>query len=99
MFVTVTVSHLSPIFASKAGVYPRTTTTIIEQVALNKSSLLQKNILQNTQTLQLFTKVIKMPSWQAWAQRKSGLIEREWHESQTLTMVLQNCLMKVENVS
>ncbi len=29
----------------------------IEQVALNKSSLLLKIILQNTQTLQLFTKI------------------------------------------
>ncbi len=28
---------------------------MIEQVACNKSSLLLKNILQNTQTLQLFT--------------------------------------------
>jgi hypothetical protein len=40
-----------------------------------------------------------MPSWQAWAQRKSGLIEREWHEVKALIVVLQNCLMKVENVS
>ncbi len=28
---------------------------VIEQVALNKPNLLLKNILQNTQTLQLFT--------------------------------------------
>jgi hypothetical protein len=32
----------------------------ILQVASNKSSVSQKNILQNTQTLQLFTIVIKM---------------------------------------
>ncbi len=29
---------------------------VTEQVASNKSSLLRKNILQNTQTLQLYTK-------------------------------------------
>ncbi len=28
---------------------------VIEQVALNRSNLLLKNILQNTQTVQLFT--------------------------------------------
>ncbi len=32
---------------------------IIEQVISNKSSLLLKNILQKTQTLQLFTKIMK----------------------------------------
>jgi hypothetical protein len=37
-------------------------TCIIEQVALNKSSLLLKNILQNTQTLQLYTITIKTES-------------------------------------
>jgi hypothetical protein len=31
----------------------------IEQVAWNESSLLPKNILKNTQTLQLFTKIMK----------------------------------------
>jgi len=35
------------------------TYTIIEQVAFNKSRLLLKIILQNTSTLQLFTKKIK----------------------------------------
>jgi hypothetical protein len=35
---------------------------IIKQVASNKSSLLLKIILQNTQTLQLFTKIIKTES-------------------------------------
>ncbi len=48
---------------------------LMKQVALNKSSLLLRNILQNTQTLQLFTKIIKhklstkvinMPHWRAW---------------------------------
>ncbi len=33
-----------------------------EQVSLNKSSLLLKNILQNTRTLQLLTKIIKTES-------------------------------------
>jgi hypothetical protein len=33
-----------------------------EQVAWNKSSLLQMNILQNTQTLQLYTKMIETES-------------------------------------
>jgi hypothetical protein len=36
--------------------------TIIEQVALNKSSLLLMTILQNTQTLHLITKIIKTES-------------------------------------
>jgi hypothetical protein len=35
---------------------------IIEQVAWNISSLLLNNILQNTQTLQLFTMIIKTES-------------------------------------
>jgi hypothetical protein len=57
---------------------------ILEQAALNKSNLLLTVILQNAQTLQLFTKiiykkvftkVIKMPSWMAWVQRPSGLIK------------------------
>jgi hypothetical protein len=49
---------------------------MMEQVACNKSSLLRKIILQNTQTLKLFTIDIKteiinksykkMPMWQAW---------------------------------
>ncbi len=92
----LSVSHLSPYLLPRLEFNH---ILLLEQVVLNKSSLLQKNILQNTQTLQLFAKVMKIPCWQAWAQRPSGLIEREWHESQTLTMVLQNCLMKVENVS
>ncbi len=37
-------------------------TSIAEQVALNKSSLLLKMQKQNTQTLQLFTKIIKIES-------------------------------------
>jgi hypothetical protein len=58
---------------------------MIEQAAWYKSSSLLKNILQNTQTLQLFTKIIetetltkvfKMPSRKAWAQRSSCLIKR-----------------------
>ncbi len=36
--------------------------TIIEQVALNKSSLLLEIQKQNTQTLQLFMKIIKPES-------------------------------------
>ena len=36
--------------------------TLIEQVALNRSSLLLSNILQNAQTLQLFTANIKTES-------------------------------------
>jgi hypothetical protein len=35
----------------------------IEQVALNKSSLLLMTILQNTQTLQVFTQIIKTESF------------------------------------
>jgi hypothetical protein len=35
---------------------------IIEQVASNKTSLLLKNIFQNTQALQLFTIIIKTES-------------------------------------
>jgi len=35
---------------------------IIEQVSLNKSSLLLKIQMQNTQTMQLFTKIIKTES-------------------------------------
>jgi len=55
--------------------------TIIKQVSLNKLSLLLKIILENTQTLQIFTiyrkysqKLLKMPSWKAWLMRPSGLI-------------------------
>ncbi len=36
--------------------------TMIEQVVKAKSSLLLKNIFQGTQTLQLFTKIIKTES-------------------------------------
>jgi hypothetical protein len=56
-------------------------TYVIKQVASNKSSLLQIE-KQNTQTLQqrylkqkVFTEVTKMPSWKAWVQRSSGLIQ------------------------
>ncbi len=51
------------------------------QVALNKTRLVLKIILQNTQTLQLFTKITKskvftkVPSWMAWVQRPSGVIK------------------------
>jgi hypothetical protein len=50
-----------------------------------KSSLLMKNVLQNKQTLQLFTEIIKtklftkvinLPSWKAWVYRPAGLIKR-----------------------
>jgi hypothetical protein len=58
---------------------------IIEQVAMNKSSLELKNILQSTQSLQLFTlikqkvfeKVKKMPISMDWAMRPCGSIKRE----------------------
>jgi hypothetical protein len=52
---------------------------MIEQVASNKPSLLLKNVLQNTQTLHLFTvkiksrfylqKLLKMLSRKAWVDR------------------------------
>jgi len=44
-------------------------------------------------------KFIKMPSWKAWVQRHSHLIKGEGGEAQALKVRLQNCLMKVENVS
>ncbi len=56
----------------------------IEQVALNQTSLVLKIQIQNTQTLQLFTrlikqkvytKVIKNAKQKAWVQRPSGLIK------------------------
>jgi hypothetical protein len=58
----------------------------MKQVASNKSSLSLNIQLQYTQTLQLFTKiikteqkvytkVIKMPSSKVWVQRPSGLIK------------------------
>jgi hypothetical protein len=65
---------------------------IIEQVPWNKSSLLPKNILQNTQTLKLFTRILKqkvftkvnkMPSSVAWVQKPSGLIKMR-EEAQAL---------------
>jgi hypothetical protein len=53
--------------------------SMITQVALNKSSVLLKYILQNTQPLELLTinieteiiyqKLLKMPSWKAWVER------------------------------
>jgi hypothetical protein len=58
---------------------------IIEKVACIKSSELLKIILQNTQTLQLFTKIIKqkafrkvidLPSRTAWVEKPAGLIKR-----------------------
>jgi hypothetical protein len=58
-----------------------------EEAAWNRSSLLLKNILQNTQTLQLITKnnksesiikVIKRPSRKAWVQGPSGLFKEGW---------------------
>jgi hypothetical protein len=69
--------------------YNRTSTanSIIEQVVMNKSSILLKNILQNTHTLQLHTmiiktekitqKLLKMSSWKAWVQRPGGLIKKK----------------------
>jgi hypothetical protein len=42
---------------------PNAQACIIEQVAWNKSSLLLKAILQNTQVLQLFAKIIKTESF------------------------------------
>ena len=73
-----------------------------EQVALNKSSLLQEIILQNTQTLQLlqqklYTNFSKTPSWHAWLQIPSGLIKRKRGKVQALKARLQNCLLKVDN--
>ncbi len=67
------------------GNFPVITTLMIKQAARNKSSLLLNIILQNTQTLQLFTKlitqklftkVIQMPSLKAWVERPTGLIRR-----------------------
>jgi hypothetical protein len=58
------------------------TLTIIEQDVQNQSNLFQNNILQNTQTLELFTMIIeteiiyksnKMPSLMAWVERPRGL--------------------------
>ncbi len=55
-------------------------------MALNKSSLFLKIILENTQTLQIFTiyrkysqKLLKMPSWRGWEERSIGL-SKEWVE-------------------
>jgi len=58
---------------------------MIEQVARNKSSLLLKNIIKNTQKhhnylqqilkQKVFTKAIKMPGWWAWVERPSGLLK------------------------
>ncbi len=73
---------------------------VIEQVALNKSSLLLKIEKQNTQTLQLFTKkskiftkIIKMASWEAWVKRPSGLIKSGGKHKCFLRLI------KVDNVS
>jgi hypothetical protein len=62
--------------------------SMITQVALNKSSLLLKYILQNTQTLELLTinvkteiiyqKLLKMPSWKAWAERSKDQFTVGW---------------------
>jgi hypothetical protein len=59
--------------------------SMIKQVALNKSSLLLKYILQNTQTLELLTinikteiihqTLLKMPSWKAWVERSKDLLK------------------------
>jgi hypothetical protein len=73
----------------------------MEQVALNQSSLVLKNILQNTQTLLLFTKIIKTESinksyksyksWKTWVQISSGKFKREGGDAEALKVSLQNC--------
>jgi hypothetical protein len=78
-----------------------------EQVAWNKSSLLQEqniSILQactkiiKTESIYI-TKVIKMPSWKAWVQRPSSLLKM-WETVQVLYMEGERIsLIKVENVS
>ncbi len=77
-----------------------------EKVAWNKSSLLLRNILQKTQTFQLFTMNIKlesiyisfltMPNWKAWVERPSGLIKRG-HRAQALKVRFQNYVINLEN--
>ncbi len=63
---------------------------MIEQVAWNEYSLLLTDMLQNTQPLhlftmtlklKLFTKVIKMPSWDAWVERPEYLLKQGWSAS------------------
>ncbi len=57
----------------------------MDKVVSNKSSSLLKNILQNTQTLQIFMMIIKtksiykrnLKSCRAWVKRPSGLSKRE----------------------
>ncbi len=73
---------------------------MIEQIALNKSSLILTNILQNTQTFQLLTmnikteiihkKLLKMASWMAWGKGSSGLIKRGRNRKH-FNWSLQNC--------
>jgi hypothetical protein len=45
-----------------------------------------------------FTKVIKMPSWNAWVQRPCGLIKLV-RRGKHFKWRSKNCLIKVENVS
>ncbi len=60
---------------------------MIEQVASNKSSLLLKIVLQNAQTLQLFTInikteiIYKMPSRHAWVESSIVLLKEGWSAS------------------
>ncbi len=65
--------------------------SMMEQVAWNKSSLLLRFILQNTQTLQLFTtniktegiykKLLKITSSKAWVGRPGGILKEGWSAS------------------
>ncbi len=76
---------------------------IIEQVALNKLSLLLKIILQNTQTLQLFMKIIKTESmyksYLAWVHRLKSLIKRSEEPQALYGESGKITLIKVKNVS
>jgi hypothetical protein len=72
------------------------------KVAWNKSSLILKNILQNTQTLQLFklnikkkvfTKVPKMPIWKGLVERSGGLLKEGWSKS-ALSKISMICFVK-----
>ncbi len=61
--LTLLRQHLQYNFdPGKLVLYSECSAYITKQVALNKSSLLLRIIFQNTQTLQLFTKIIKLES-------------------------------------
>jgi hypothetical protein len=75
------------------------TSTMIEQVALKKKSLIPKKSLQNTQTLQPFAiyaktkylhKILSMSSWLAGVERPSGLLKVGWSTSTQA----EDCLAK-----